>query len=457
MNNTIIPRHHHYHPEVGYQVQIVLLSLMLAACLFGNILVTSTIIRTKKLRIPSNILVVNLSLCDMMTSLCAIPFTLIIFNIYHNKKTYPFGKVGCKLLWPITTYACNCSVFTLATIAIERYLNIISIDIKFNKKVTFIVIGIIHLLAIAVVVPYCISLTYEVIENEVSCNERWKDQWQAKAYTISLFVIQYALPLIVMAIFYILAWRKLYTHNILVIKMSEEYERKMNWKETYRKGSRQSSLCDDSVDIVKTHVTNTETKPPGNTRKGYKYKNNTGNVKHQSTALKKISAISVNSIQDAKRFNKSRYASQVAYIRHRQSLRTLRMFTVVVIVFALFALPNQITWLMIDFSELSDTASYIIILLTYVSPVMNCWIYGWFHSGIRAAYVQTIRCSCNQRSYDAQPWNGMNIPSSPSLYTTNQEELFKRRMSSFNYMFRKYGENVHIQEESEVFEEDTGL
>ena len=480
MNNTTL----HYHPhvlETFDKAELVILSLMLASCIFGNMLVVTAINRTRKKNVPSNILLLNLSVCDMMTAICGILFTLMIYNIYYKSKYYPYGEVGCKILWPFTTYAHNCSVFTLAVIAFEKYLNISSINFRFTKKTSFVALAIIHVLAITVVIPYSINLKYVANEKVRYCYEEWGDRWHMKVYTMFLFIVQYVLPLTMMAISYILAWRKLYMHNNTVIKMSEEYERIMDWQGAQYTGKSSAETesrknqCKNAIYDAKLLKGNSlieengimpskktmancskEGTNPNNDRieeilntnkKRYSYQGNRKS-RSQSTLLsilritykRKTSAICLypeqnqlhNSIRAIKRFNKSPYLSQVSYDRHRQSVRTLKMFSVVVIVFACFALPNQISWLLNDFSHLPSIASNVFSILTYVSPVTNCWIYSSFHNGIRKEYMHAICCSCYQR----RPGRGhYNIATSTSLYGKTHENLFRRRMSFFNQIF----------------------
>ena len=56
------------------------------------------------------------------------------------------------------------------------------------------------------------------------CEERWDHRWQ-RAYTLVLFLVQFAVPLTIMAVCYFLAWRQVYISNNFAIKMNETYER----------------------------------------------------------------------------------------------------------------------------------------------------------------------------------------------------------------------------------------
>ena len=84
------------------------------------------------------------------------------------------------------------------------------------------------------------SLLFSNLNDFVSqyeCVEAWGDDWERKTYTVVLLLLQYIIPLCVMALSYLLAWRKLYAHNESMIRMQEEYEQSMEWNVPQRKKS----------------------------------------------------------------------------------------------------------------------------------------------------------------------------------------------------------------------------
>lgn len=535
-----------YHNNTTYSVQLelssldylhfTLLLLMFLACLFGNILVISAISVTRKLRVAAFILIINLSVCDLLTAVCGIPFTLIVYNLFYRSQYYPYGEFGCKTLWSFTTYAKTSSVLTLATIAVERYVNTASINIKLTQRTSYIVIAINHLVAFLVTIPYSVYLQYKVTPSGVFCYEVWSVPWHMEAYTIILFIIQYALPLCIMIIFYLSTWRKIYVRNKSVIEMSEDYESKMEWQEDSHKTSITETICSTlsrkmSKEIVKgnssfmettsstiakkssfsimrsqswditnrrckrertpamrrasdgsclkkrkTEESNKEIIPYRRTLLANKNQPSSQNSLQvpsvQETPVRRKqqysipnsvsiseSLCSTDSIRDRKRFNKSGYRSQIAYMRHRQSIKTLRMFTVVVLVFACFSLPNQVyQWCLIDFPYLSHNVAHIFILLSYVSSIVNCWIYGSYHSCIRRAYLRLILCSCFKKKKKFKKQESfLSVPTSPSLYPQRQEQMFRERKTSFDLMFQEHNRNFdrikHLYRVSNVEEE----
>ncbi|XP_065654079.1 uncharacterized protein LOC100213349 [Hydra vulgaris] len=71
--------------------------------------------------------------------------------------------------------------------------------------------------------------------------------------------------------------------------------------------------------------------------------------------------------------------------RFRQSRDLLKTFTVVVTVFVIFMLPNQIYWMTLYFSHISqnECAVNIVYILTYANCVLNPWIYGGLNRTFR--------------------------------------------------------------------------
>lgn len=83
--------------------------------------------------------------------------------------------------------------------------------------------------------------------------------------------------------------------------------------------------------------------------------------------------------------------------RMKQTQRTLRMFTCVVVVFAVCMLPNQITWIWMAFNgaHLNHVIYTVFYFLTYTNSVINPWIYGVVNPSFRNAYRQVFCCRPN--------------------------------------------------------------
>ena len=80
--------------------------------------------------------------------------------------------------------------------------------------------------------------------------------------------------------------------------------------------------------------------------------------------------------------------------RMKQTRRTLRMFTCVVVVFAVCILPNQVTWIWMAFNgaHLNHVVYTVFYFLTYTNSVINPWIYGAVNPSFRKAYRKVFCC-----------------------------------------------------------------
>ncbi|XP_072041865.1 melatonin receptor type 1A-like [Amphiura filiformis] len=100
-----------------YVVAIVVLCTSVLGIL-GNSLVILSVILSKKLKIVSNVFVVNLAVSDLCTSLCT-PWNALALISHHGWPIHP--KV-CTVAAGILFVCVGCSLYNLASIAIDRYV-----------------------------------------------------------------------------------------------------------------------------------------------------------------------------------------------------------------------------------------------------------------------------------------------------------------------------------------------
>ena len=121
------------------------------------------------------------------------------------------------------------------------------------------------------------------------------------------------------------------------------------------------------------------------------------------------------------------------------------MFTLVVVVFAVFALPMQIAWILGH--VVSSLTFQIFVILTYVNPVVNCWIYGRYNKGIRQAYKRVLRLPC---------WSTVDRRSSsmmePMTTTTTTTMVSRTTTTTTTSFYDPRGENMHVRRQ-EAFEQ----
>ena len=116
-SSRLSPWAHDYPLNTYYMVAIYTVCI---CGLLGNILVIGSVIVHKKLRVLSNIFIVNLAIADFCVIVVVDIFTLLGI---HTKGVFFFDKpILCEFLGVICITSCACSLWSIAAIAINRYI-----------------------------------------------------------------------------------------------------------------------------------------------------------------------------------------------------------------------------------------------------------------------------------------------------------------------------------------------
>jgi len=306
--------------------------VILLSSTLGNIMVAYIITTTRKMRTPSNYLILNLAICDILTPILSIPFD---FFLEENKYVWCYGGFMCKILWPASTMTCTASALTLAVIALDRYRLIMHpFKPRLTARVIRCAIAGTYVFSLILVSPYVAVLRYK----DDTCSEAWPDSKYRQGYTLILFLMQYGLPLPFMITMYVLALRSLYQSTRRASLMQNTYI------------NQQSDAGD------------------------FNQQNNMTNAKEQ-----KYNANQLN----------EREANKRATI----------MFIIVLVVFTIVMLPNQIVWLWADFGHGTklpgfEKAMIICWLFTYSNCVLNPVIFTAFSRDFRNGFKRIFRSRC---------------------------------------------------------------
>ena len=203
-------------------------------------------------------------------------------------------------------------------------------------------IFIVHAFSLVAVSPYVYVLTLQ----GGSCKELWPGFTYRQAYSLFLCLSQYVLPLIFMVIVYGLAIRTLY---------------------------------------------NTSARVRGSSIKGNAHQQEVTSKKPQCKHLLKISKTGVI----------ARRISHIPSIWSSPNAKAMKMFIIIVIVFAIFMFPNQVVWLWADFGSRNKTSNFrkisiVCWLFTYTNCVVNPVILGVlsndFHEGFKVIFRSIFIC-----------------------------------------------------------------
>uniref|UniRef100_UPI00398F875D neuropeptide Y receptor type 2-like isoform X1 n=2 Tax=Pristiophorus japonicus TaxID=55135 RepID=UPI00398F875D len=197
------------------------ITLILAYCsiivlgVVGNSLVIYVVIRYKSMGTVTNFFIANLAVADLMVSTLCLPFTLV----YTLLGVWKFGPVLCHLLPYAQALSVHVSTITLIVIALDRHRCIVNhLESKISKKICFIIISITWFASAVLACPQAIFREYLAIQIDdlkmQACSEKWPNgnDSDGTLYSVSMLLLQYVLPLVVISYAYIRIWTKLKNH-----------------------------------------------------------------------------------------------------------------------------------------------------------------------------------------------------------------------------------------------------
>ncbi|XP_077456945.1 neuropeptide Y receptor Y8b [Stigmatopora argus] len=181
---------------------IVAYSAVLALGLLGNACLVLVIARHKEMRNVTNILIANLSFSDILMCVVCLPVTIV----YTLMDRWILGEALCKLTPFIQCISVTVSIFSLVLIALERYQLIVHpTGWKPAARQSYLAVALTWITACLVSAPF---LKYGVLasplenltvpfpmDQKLVCMELWPSVEARRAYTTSLLVFQYLLPL----------------------------------------------------------------------------------------------------------------------------------------------------------------------------------------------------------------------------------------------------------------------
>uniref|UniRef100_A0A669QEN1 5-hydroxytryptamine receptor 7 n=1 Tax=Phasianus colchicus TaxID=9054 RepID=A0A669QEN1_PHACC len=129
------------------------LSLITLLTVAGNCLVVISVCFVKKLRQPSNYLIVSLALADLSVALAVMPFVSVTDLIGGE---WIFGRLFCNVFIAMDVMCCTASIMTLCVISIDRYLGItrpLTYPVRQNGKCMAKMILCVWLLSASITIP----------------------------------------------------------------------------------------------------------------------------------------------------------------------------------------------------------------------------------------------------------------------------------------------------------------
>ncbi|AWP14613.1 putative 5-hydroxytryptamine receptor 7 [Scophthalmus maximus] len=172
------------------------LTMLTLSTICGNLLVVISVCFVKKLRQPSNYLIVSLAVADLSVALAVMPFVSITDLIGGQ---WVFGQFFCNVFIAMDVMCCTASIMTLCVISIDRYLGItkpLTYPVRQNGCCMAKMIVSVWLLSASTTLPPLFGWAQNVNDGSVCLIS------QDFGYTVYSTAVAFYIPMSVMLIMY---------------------------------------------------------------------------------------------------------------------------------------------------------------------------------------------------------------------------------------------------------------
>ncbi|KAJ8380114.1 hypothetical protein SKAU_G00008920 [Synaphobranchus kaupii] len=218
----------------GATFLIVAYSAMVAVGLIGNTCLVFVISRQKDMRNVTNIFIANLSCSDILVGVVCLPATII----YTLMDRWILGEVLCKVTPFVQCTSITVSIFSLVLIALERHQLILH-PTGWKPVVghSYLAVAVIWVVACFISLPF---LSFNVLTNDpyknlnisinhfrdhLVCMEQWPSNEKRLAYTTTVLLFQYCLPLVLVFLCYLRIFLRLRRRKDMVDRARDARKR----------------------------------------------------------------------------------------------------------------------------------------------------------------------------------------------------------------------------------------
>ena len=253
--DNLLDENHLQKNEISIYQQIIFLiiySVIFLLSIVGNSTLLITICRRKRMRTVHNYFLANITISNLIYTLCA-PFPFIL-ELKNNNNEWIYFDFLCPIIPLFNTIAINLNTITMIVSSIDRLIAIICpFRTKLRKSKCILIIFIIWIISIMFSLPWGFlvgvndleqnDIDYEVDNDDSTsisiCNPSFGYESNIRNYFIILFLLQYLLPLLVLCVTFFMITYYVKITNANTMKADDNKSNKyLHKKLKYRKNQK---------------------------------------------------------------------------------------------------------------------------------------------------------------------------------------------------------------------------
>ncbi|XP_068747195.1 neuropeptide Y receptor type 1-like [Montipora capricornis] len=390
-------------PEALRILRVVSFGVIAAFALVGNYVVNRAVWRNPGPKPIAHYLVSSMAIAEIVTMICLI-FT---FHAYERPYSWELGHTMCKIVEPLQISSLLVVTTTLAILAVYRCVLLVKPMVtKPTRKQTCRAILLSWLGCIGLSLP---AGYYRVVTDShgenceiLYCEELFPEglRHHQNTYSIVLFVLNFALPLVIIAICYSLVSKKIREHIFVIKRLQDEQNRALSSVTQYSVCVEESQIAQRGSLICQSQSENKEEVEPMNIQSGNRKE------KSEKRGQKKfVSHVNLEE-QDEKKGNSENKPREELELQKQSNKGgfelendLLRMVYALVLIFLICYIPFQVQFLMIEFKVEAFmlwphkyTFSRFVFLLTCLPSALHPICYGMMSKFYHKAFIRMIAC-----------------------------------------------------------------
>ncbi|XP_053439870.1 neuropeptide Y receptor type 5 isoform X2 [Nycticebus coucang] len=385
----------------------------------GNLLILMALMKRRNQKTTVNFLIGNLAFSDILVVLFCSPFTLTSILL----DQWMFGKVMCHVMPFLQCVSVLVSTLILISIAIVRYHMIkhpISNNLTANHG--YFLIATVWTLGFAICSPLPVfhslvelqeTFGSALLSSRYLCVESWPSDSYRIAFTISLLLVQYILPLICLTVSHTSVCRSVscglsnkesrLEENEMInltlhpskksgpqVKLSSRHKWSYSFIRKHRRRYSKKTACVLPAPARPSHQNHVRTLP-GNLRAGR------SQLSSSSKFIPGVPTCFEMKPEENSDAHEMRIKRSVKRIKKRSRSVFYRL-TVLILVFAVSWMPLHLFHVVTDFNDnlISNRHFKLVYCICHLLGMMSCCLnpilYGFLNNGIKADLMSLIHC-----------------------------------------------------------------